>query len=68
MYYVTTLTLTIGQQVAAEFVAHVVALFVGCYVRFLMDITNKKSFLERRDLLKTKCKLNLEKVRADLPA
>ncbi|OQR70201.1 adenylate cyclase type 2-like, partial [Tropilaelaps mercedesae] len=51
--------------VAAEFVAHVVALFVGCYVRFLMDITNKKSFLERRDLLKTKCKLNLEKEREE---
>ncbi|XP_022663520.1 adenylate cyclase type 2-like isoform X2 [Varroa destructor] len=51
--------------VAAEFVAHVVALFVGCYVRFLMDITNKKSFLERRDLLKTKRKLNDEKEREE---
>lgn len=49
-------------QVIAEVVAHAVALFVGWYVRLLMDITNKKSFLERRDLLKTKCKLNLEKV------
>lgn len=55
----------ISRQLAAEGIYYLVGGLVGVYIRFIMEMMNRRAFLDRRECLESKIKLQFDKQQED---